>query len=167
MPTPSTPPPEALAILDGLMRLPGAQAHHYAVVRKMLIDGLPLEAYSLSQLRTMTGKSATTCKGIRRWLTARIKTGELGALSAGQNSDLGRDSDPWMVPSSETDVQPVPPSHGAEFRRGSESCPALQRLLEIGWGQSGGRQVQDPEALVHTHGQAAVLAAVKRATRGD
>ena len=168
MPTEPAPlSPEALTILDGLMCLPGAQTHHYAVVRRMLIDGLPLEAYSSSQLRTLTGKSTTTCKGIRRWLTARIKTGELGALSAGQNSDPGQDSDAWMVPSSETDVQPVPPNQGAESRRGSETCPALQKLLEMGWGQSGSRQVQDPETLVRTHGQAAVLAAVKRATRGD
>jgi hypothetical protein len=168
MPAPPTPPPpEVLAILDGMMCLPGVQAHHYAVVRRMLIDKLPLEAYSSSQLRTMTGKSKTTCKGIRRWLTARIKTGELVALTGGQNSDLGQDSVPWMVPSSETDVQPVPPNHEAESRRGAESCPALQKLLEIGWGQSDGRQVQDPEALVRAHGQAAILAAVKRATCGD
>ena len=124
MPAPPTPPPpEVLAILDGMMCLPGVQAHHYAVVRRMLIDKLPLEAYSSSQLRTMTGKSKTTCKGIRRWLTARIKTGELVALTGGQNSDIGQDSVPrrdsasWLGGTGCTSVSELGTIHG------SESCP--------------------------------------------
>jgi hypothetical protein len=164
---PAHPPDETLSILDEVMRLPGAQAHHYAVVRRMLIDGLPLKAYSLGQLQTLTGKSMTTCKGIRRWLTAQMTHGELRVFAESQNPDPGQDSDPWLVPSSETAVPTVLLNHGAKSRPGSESCPAVQKLVEIGWGQREGRQVQDPEALVRTHGQEAVLTAVEQATHDE
>jgi len=89
-PLSALPPDETLSILDEVMRLPGAQAHHYAVVRRMLTDGLPLTAYSLAELQMLTGKSTTTCKGIRRWLTARITNGELRLLPRVRILTLGR-----------------------------------------------------------------------------
>ncbi len=146
-------PEDMLRLLDELMALPGAQGHHYHVLRQMLTDGRTIESYSLQQLQNLTGKSATTCKAIRRWIA--------DCFPAGRNSDLGQDSAPCIHGTS-TCVQ-----HVQNNMHGAESRPLIQQLKDLGWGQKNGRQVQDPEELLQTHGINVIRQAVEKASRSD
>jgi hypothetical protein len=145
-------PENILRQLDEVMALPGAQGHHYHVIRQMLIDGLSVEAYSLQQLQGMTSKSATTCKTIRRWIAENFE---------GRDSALGQDSDPCTHEYS-TCVQTL-----QNYMHGTESDLLIQELIDIGWGQKKGRQVQDPIELVQTHGADRVTQALQKALQPD
>ncbi|MDA0337189.1 MAG: hypothetical protein O2782_18660 [bacterium] len=144
-------PEDMLHQLDELMALPGAQGHHYLVVRQLLVEGRSIQNYSLQELQKFTGKSASTCKVIRRFVqdfALRI-------------SAQGQDSDP-CVHGISTCVQHVQYNiHEAETR------PLTQQLLDLGWGQKKGRQVQDPEELMQTHGIDRVRQALHGATQPD
>ena len=144
-------PEDVLHQLDELMALPGAQGHHYVVVRQLLITGRTVDSLSVQELQDLTGKSPTTCKAIRRFVQE----------FEGRNSDLDQDSDACCTHGISTCVQPVQNSmYGAESR-------LTQQLKDLGWGQKNGRQVQDPDELIRTHGIDRVRQALEKARLPD
>ena len=144
-------PEDMLHQLDELMALPGAQGHHYLVVRQLLVEGRSIQNCSLQELQKFTGKSASTCKVIRRFVqdfALRI-------------SAQGQDSDP-CVHGISTCVQ-----HVQNNMHEAESGPLIQQLKDLRWGQKNGRQVQDPEELIQAHGVERIREAVEKARRSD
>ena len=141
------PDPECiLQRLDELMARPGAQSYHYLVARHLLTSSRSLVEHSLQELQDLTGRSATTCKGIRHFL----------ADFEGQDSDRGQDSAPCTHDIS-TCVQQVQYNmHGAESR-------CVEQLKAIGWGRKKSQQVQDPVELMRNHGVDRVRQAINKA----